>query len=599
MTTFDQFTTTANQLLTQENTPPLELRKILLDADDLIHSDEYQQLAEDQRLQVQNLRKELKNRIQQMELGTSADLVLEVPPDVVKQSQPPPEPDALPVRQSTPPEPASSPTPGYDPAAEAHMEEAEKLFYSGRYSEAVRLFDRVLHLEPKWERARQHRLESENYLRTGYIPPVALPSEAASAFGKAQSASRVGRYEDALALLQKAHASMRQAGIQRWQEGLDFEQKLQENIDAEKVYVEGGQLFAEGRIDEAIERVEAAARATGLPKFRDRAQSYRRVRDKMRQIHESLSSLSADPKVIGQAKVDLDLMLSEFGANPMLERLASRLQSVIPRAIAPLKEQVRTYKAKSERADTLVDAISYAQQARNSVDQIRQLSDLDEGLERLQDEIDRSLQELNKLESDLSSARTAYQNHPSWPSSAYKTSLEVRARFPQDPQVQQLNRSLAGFKAMRLAAFGLGAIVIIMLLFFLGSLGMDRYRLYQLAQTPSPTSTATRTPTATFTPTATATATSTVTPTATFTPTATPINGFALRDIWARNGCYETFTATGRIPLGGEVVFLTSERRFDQFNRECALVEHNAFGRSIIGWILLMDLSPIDVTPAP
>jgi len=50
----------------------------------------------------------------------------------------------------------------------------------------------------------------------------------------------------------------------------------------------------------------------------------------MRQIHEALSSLSVDPKVIGQAKVDLDLMLSEFGANPMLERLSSRLQSVIP-----------------------------------------------------------------------------------------------------------------------------------------------------------------------------------------------------------------------------------------------------------------------------
>ncbi len=89
MTTFDQFTTTANQLLSQENTPPLELRKILLDADDLIHSDEYQQLAEDQRLQVQNLRKELKNRIQQLELGSSADLVLEVPPDVVKQAATP------------------------------------------------------------------------------------------------------------------------------------------------------------------------------------------------------------------------------------------------------------------------------------------------------------------------------------------------------------------------------------------------------------------------------------------------------------------------------------------------------------------------------
>lgn len=479
------------------------------------------------------------------------------------------------------------------------MDEAEKLFYSGRYTEAVRLFDRVLHLEPKWERARQHRQEAENYLRTGYIPPVALPSEAASAFGKAQSAARVGRYEDALALLQKAQANMQQAGIQRWQEGLDFEQKLHENIDAEKAYQEGSQLFAEGRLDEAIERVESAARATGLPKFRDRAQTYRRLRDRIHQIHEVLSSLSIDPKVIGQAKVDLDLMLAEFGANPLLDKLSIRFQTVIPRAIAPLKEQVRNNKSRSERADTLVDAIAYAQQARNTLDQIRQLSSVDEGLETLQDEMDRSLQELNKLENDLNSARTSYQNQPAFPLAAYKISQEVRARFPQDPQVQQLNRSLAGFRALRLAATGLVALLLIGLLFFLATLGIDRYRLYQLAQTPSPTATSTSTPTASFTPTASPSPTATATPTATFTPTPTPISGFALRDIWARNGCYETFTATGRIPMGSEVIFLTNERRFDPFNRECALIEHVSFGRSIIGWILLMDISPSALTPTP
>ncbi len=69
------------------------------------------------------------------------------------------------------------------------MEEAERLFYGGRYAEAIKNFDKVLQIEPGWERARQHRSESENYLRTGYIPAVALPPEAASAFGKAQSAS--------------------------------------------------------------------------------------------------------------------------------------------------------------------------------------------------------------------------------------------------------------------------------------------------------------------------------------------------------------------------------------------------------------------------
>ena len=87
------------------------------------------------------------------------------------------------------------------------MTEAEKLFYGGRYAEAIKLYDQVLQIEPDWDRARQHRSESENYLRTGYIPSVALPAEAATAFGKAQSAARLGRYQEAMTLLNRAQNS--------------------------------------------------------------------------------------------------------------------------------------------------------------------------------------------------------------------------------------------------------------------------------------------------------------------------------------------------------------------------------------------------------
>ena len=66
---------------------------------------------------------------------------------------------------------------------------------------------------------------------------------------------------------------MREIGIQRWQEGQEFEQKLQQNIDAEIVYEEGMKLFARGQFDEGIDRVEMAARATGLPRYNDRVQA--------------------------------------------------------------------------------------------------------------------------------------------------------------------------------------------------------------------------------------------------------------------------------------------------------------------------------------
>ena len=40
---------------------------------------------------------------------------------------------------------------------------------------------------------------------------------------------------------------MREMGIQRWGEGLEFEQKLQESIDAENAYQEGLKFFEDGR----------------------------------------------------------------------------------------------------------------------------------------------------------------------------------------------------------------------------------------------------------------------------------------------------------------------------------------------------------------
>jgi tetratricopeptide (TPR) repeat protein len=569
-----------------------------LEIEEFISSEDYHALSAAERERVQEARKQCIARLepQKSEGGVSAQT--ETPSEKKEQ------PDKQPERAA--PNGANSAVEEvmreHSPAAEQQMEVAEKLFYSGRYAEAIQLFDRVLQLEPNWERARQHRSEAENYLRTGYIPAVALPADAASAYGKAQSAARVGRYADALALLEKAQLILRELGIQRWQEGQELAQKLQESIDAEHVYEEGLAAFHQGLIDQAIEKIDAAARATGLPKFTDKVGELRQVKDNLRNIYETLNEAAIEPQAASEAKASLDIMVTEHGSNPAFDRLIERFKSVIPRVVEPLKDQTRSLKNQAERASTLEEALYLARQAKHNLDQIRNLEGIDESLNRLQTDIEGLQRLIQKYDNDLHSAEQAYENRPSWPAEAARISADVRQRFPNDPGVSRLKRSLQSY-TLKLAGIRLVGILIGMFfLALIGLWGIGKFRAYLISLTPTATPTVTPTPTFTFTPTFTPTLTPTVTPTWTPTMTPTPMLVIAQRDVWARNGCYENFTAIGRIPTGARLRLLPSERRFDDLNRECLLVEYQRQGGAVIGWILTADVGisqPPTQTPAP
>jgi tetratricopeptide (TPR) repeat protein len=568
-------------LLGQEETTPADLRKLMLEVDDFINAPEFQSLDMDVRGRAQTLRRDLKARLRQMEEpGGAADAEAERLGSASA---------ATSARAGLSSDGAPA-APDHAPGAEGPMEEAEKLFYSGRYAEAIRLFDKVLQIEPNWERAKQHRAEAENYLRTGYIPAVALPSDAASAFGKAQSAARVGRYADALALLSKAQSILRELGIQRWQEGQEFEQKLQENLDAENVYAEGLELFQQGRIDEAIEKVDNAFRATGLPKYGDRSQEFRSFKETLKSIGDLLTAANVELKAVTQARVTLDTLAHEYGDNPALQRLRHRFNDAIPRFVGPVKEQTRSLKNQAERAQTIEECLYLSKQARHQLDQIRTLEGSDENLDRLNNEVDRLVRTAQKYDDDLQRATIALQTRRSWPAEAARMSAEVRQRFPNDPAVIELTRSLGRYFTTRALLRAGGVMMGLIVLAALAWWGSGRFKAYQLAQTPTITPTATITPTPTHTPTVTPTPTATFTPTPTPTLTPTPFIGIALRDVWARNGCYEGYTAIGRIPQGGRLSFLASERRFDDLNRECLLVEYRGEDRSIIGWVLVADV---------
>lgn len=576
MSAFEDLQKETAQLLAQESAALADLRKELVEIDEFINSPDYQVLDLDDHGKLQAMRRDLRARIRNMESnGTPAA------PAVANGAGSSAVPAAAPPRTEAR---------THSPYAEQQMEEAEKLFYGGRYAESIKLYDQVMRIEPDWERARQHRAESENYLRTGYIPSVALPPEAATAFGKAQSAARVGRYHDALGMLSKAQAALRELGIQRWQEGLEFEQKLQQNIDAESVYDEGLKLFEQGKLDEGIERVETAARATGLPKYSDKAQELRRVKEMLRSTAEVLNTALTDPKGIAQAKIDLDGLSVDYPDNVAVQRFRQRLEQAIPKAIEPLREQAKSLKTQADRSQTLEGTRTKARQARQMIDQIRSLVGTDETIDRLQSEVDRLLQDVQKYEDDLQQALQICQNNRSFPAAAARLSTAVRGRYPNDPDVLELNRGLSRYHTTLTGLKVLAGLIILAALVGLGFWGVGKFNAYQLSLTPTATPTPTVTPTFTATPTLTPTSTPTPEPTALPSPTPTPLTGVTLRAAWIRSGCYEGYSALLKIPEGVSVKFLPAERRFDNFSRECLLVEYKGEYGSALGWLLIADL---------
>ena len=475
--------------------------------------------------------------------------------------------------------------PEHDPQAEQDMDEAETFFYEGKYANAIKYYDQVLKIEPKWERARQHRREAEEYLRTGHIPSVALPPEAASAFGKAQSAARLGRYSDALLILHKAQSSLRDMGIQRWQDGQEFEQKLQQYIDAESVYLEGVQSFSQGMIDDGIEKVDAASQTTGLPRYMNRSQEYHNAKATMQTIAEGLNNSNIDTKTLAQVRKNLDMLNLQFGDNPGFLKLKERYQILVPAVMESLKGQITSLQNQAAQAQVIEAALTKTNQARDLLEQVKELGYPDPTVQELQTENEKLLHQLQVLDDEMRQALALFQSHRSWPAAAVQISKNVRTRFPNDPRVAEFNQSLNPYRNLRT---GLRVLIILLAFAAAGGLALLGYNMrqnYLISLIPTPTATAT----ATSTPLP--TATSTPLPTATPTITPTPLMGVITRDVWVRNGCYETFGAVGRVEADSTVRFLPAERRFDNLNRECVLVEYSApDNTSVIGWVLIADL---------
>ena len=320
----------------------------------------------------------------------------------------------------------------HDPEAEALMDSAEEAFYAGNYQKAIPLYENVLQVEPGWSRAKEHRDEAEEFLRTGNIPSVALPPEAGKAYGKAQSAARVFRYQTALDYLEEAFSSLQEAGINRWREGEDLRQDLENQMQAHDVFEEGLAMLRQGDLQGGLAKVQTAASAVALPEYVDKAAEIRSDIATLDQIADVMNlSGNIPPDKLAEARTKIDRLSVKYGEVPQISRLRNRMDIVLPAVIASLLDKINRMKRQGDAATTLKSAKSSYDEAVEALETLQVLTPDNAQGKALQAEAQESQHVVGNLEDSLKRAVQALNTESRFfPRNAYLISKDVRTRFP-------------------------------------------------------------------------------------------------------------------------------------------------------------------------
>ena len=356
----------------------------------------------------------------------------------------------------------------HDPEAEELMDSAEEAFYAGNYQKAIPLYENVLQIEPGWSRAQEHHDEAEEFMRTGNIPSVALPPEAGKAYGKAQSAARVFRYQTALDYLDEAFASLKESGINRWREGEELRQDLENQMQAHEVYEEGLAMLRQGDLQGGLAKVQTAASAVALPEYVDKASE---IRDDLAAINEITDVVNLSGNIpadkLADSRTKLDRLSLKYGEIPQVSRLRNRMDIVLPAVIEALIEKIHRLKAQGDSASTLKVANQSYSGAEEALSTLQSLQpDTAEG-HALQAEIESALGKIQTYEDSLKQANQALNAESRFfPRNAYLISKALRSRFPEDPGVLDLKRHLRWYYITFYGGIGVAGILLILVLWF-------------------------------------------------------------------------------------------------------------------------------------
>jgi tetratricopeptide (TPR) repeat protein len=417
-----EFQQTFSQLISKESIPEDKVNDLFVELKNFIYATEYERLSFSEKEQVQEIFDGVNNLAT---LNTDKELTIQ---GTNKQD----------IEQLN----------KHAESAEKLMDEAEEHFYAGRYVNAIEFYRKILEIEPTWLRAISHYEQAREYLRTGDIPTVALPSEVAINYGKAQSAFRVGRYKEALELLSNAKKSMAQAGIKKWKEGQDFEIHLEEFVQYEETAKAAVNSFNQGRVDDAILALDNVNSVTNIPRYKDLLDKYRYFKSAAQKISDTLNSpIETSFDEFTQADEALQKLNWEFEGNVVLKSLDARLAVRRPLIANSIRQEIRRLISEAEVAQTIDLAREYADKAERRLKDVGIvgldivfLNSVAKEINQLISEISGYQNELNRVEHlalDKANAKISKQGI-----------VRLHQRFPNDPRIKKLQEQLGvGFTA--------------------------------------------------------------------------------------------------------------------------------------------------------
>ena len=354
------------------------------------------------------------------------------------------EPDDKKRTTQEPPPPSRDAEPAHDPEAEKAMNEAEIDFFAGRYLDAIKKYEKVLKIEPNWERALQHKKQAEEYLRTGHIPTEALPPDAAILFGKAQSAARVMNFKRARELFEEAKEILEAQGISRFADGQKFEDELNKAEEAQGTYNKGLEVFNQGNIDEAINKVQMAADLAGIPMYKEKVAELRDVRETINQVRQKLYARPLTPELVLQASAALSELQARYNDNPLLGHLLTQRGIAVSQLVEQLFEKADRYLYEATISTSISVSINLLEQAEDTMRVLEYLGEDDIEVKR---RLSREQKEWKEIKTNLETAQqvklqieNAFARHQS--DKALEGYRQLQSLYPSDGEVIVLGQKL-------------------------------------------------------------------------------------------------------------------------------------------------------------